>query len=60
MEGCNLCQRIKNYIEPLVGKLMANKVLEKLQVYLTVEFITKFSLVVVKDTIPVVCDRLAK
>ena len=60
MEDCNLCQRIKNYIEPLVGKLMANKVLEKLQVYLTVEFITKFSLVVVKDTIPVVCDRLAK
>ena len=60
MEGCNLCQRIKNYIEPLVGKLMANKVLEKLQVYLTVEFITKFSLVVVKDTILVVCDRLAK
>ena len=60
MEGCDLCQRIKNYTEPLVGKLMANKVLEKLQVYLTVEFITKFSLVVVKDTILVVCDRLAK
>ena len=60
MEGCNLCQRIKNYTEPLVGKLMANKVLEKLQIYLTVEFITKFPLVAVKDTILVVCDRLSK
>ena len=60
MKGCNLCQRIKNYTESLVGKLMANKVLEKLQIYLTVKFITKFPLVAVKDTILVVCDRLSK
>jgi len=26
----NLCQSIKNYIEVLVGKLIANKVLERL------------------------------
>ena len=30
IEGYDLCQRMKNRIEALVGKLIANEVLEKL------------------------------
>ena len=30
VDGCNMCQRIKNRTEALVGKLIANEVLEKL------------------------------
>ena len=30
IKGCNLYQRIKNYTEPLIGKLIANEVLVKL------------------------------
>jgi len=30
VESCDVCQRMKNRIETLVGKLMINKVLEKL------------------------------
>ena len=30
IEGCDSCQRMKNKTEALVGKLMANEVLEKL------------------------------
>ena len=30
IEGYDLCQRMKNRIEVLVGKLIANEILEKL------------------------------
>ena len=30
VEGCNMCQRIKNRMEEVVGKLKLNEVLEKL------------------------------
>ena len=51
MDRCNLYQRIKNKTETPAGKLMTNKVLEKLWSYLTVDFITKFSLVAGKNII---------
>ena len=55
-----MCQRIKNITEAPVGKLMANKMPKKLCTYLTVEFITKLPLVMKKDVILVVCDKLSK
>ena len=60
VERYNMCQRIKNRIEVLVGKLMINEVPEKPQIYLTADFITKLLLVAEKDVILVVCDRLSK
>ena len=57
-ERYNLCQKMKNRIEVPVGKLMMNKVLEKL--YLIVNFITKLPLVVGKDAILIVYDQLLK
>ena len=57
-ERYNLCQKMKNRIEVPVGKLMMNKVLEKL--YLIVNFITKLLLVVGKDAILIVYDQLLK
>ena len=53
---------MKNRIETLVEKLITNKILEKLWIYLylIVDFITKLQLVVEKDVILVVCDRLSK
>ena len=41
----DLYQRMKNRIEILVEKLMVNKILERLQTYLIVDFITKLPLV---------------
>ena len=55
-----MCQNIKNRTEASVGNLIANEVSEKLQTYLTVDFITKFLLVAGKNIILVVCDRLSK
>ena len=55
-----MCQRIKNRTEVLVGKLKLSKVLEKLWIYLTVNFITKLLLVAGKDVILVVYDKLFK
>jgi len=54
VEGYDMCQRIKNRIEILMGKLNLSKVLEKLWTYLTVDFIIKLPLVAGKDVIPVV------
>ena len=39
---------------------MANEILEKIWIQFTVDFITKLLLVVEKDMILVVCDRLSK
>ena len=60
MEGCYICQRMKNRTEVPVGKLMMNKVLKKAWIYLIVDFIMKLLLVAGKNVILVVCNRLSK
>jgi len=60
VEGCDMCQRMKNRTEASAGKLMVNKVSEKMWTYLTVDFITKLLLVIGKNAILIVCDRLSK
>ena len=60
VEGCDLCQRMKNRTEELVGKLKLSEVPEKLWTHLTVDFITKLLVVAGKDVILVVCNRLSK
>ena len=60
MEGCDACQRIKNKTEAPVGNLMTNEILEKMWMYLTVDFITKLPLVAGKNAILVVYDKLSK
>jgi len=56
IEGCNVCQRMKNRTEVPAGNLMTNEISEKPWMHLTVDFITKLPLVAGKDTILVVCD----
>ena len=60
VEGCDLCQRMKNKTEELAGKLKLSEVLEKLWTHLMVDFIMKLPVVAGKDAILVVCDRLSK
>jgi len=60
VEGCNLCQRMKNRVEEPVGKLKLSEVLEKPWMHLMVDFITKLPVVARKDAILVVYDRLSK
>ena len=60
VEGCDLCQRIKNRTEELAGKLKLSEVPQKMWMYLIVDFIMKLLVVVGKDVILVVCDRLSK
>ena len=60
MEGCDLCQRMKDRTEEVVGKLKLSEVPEKLWTHLTVDFITKLPIVAGKNAILVVCDRLSK
>jgi len=60
IDRCNIYQKIKNCTEVLVGKLIVNEIPERLWIYLTVDFITKLLLVVEKNMILVVCDRLSK
>ena len=60
VEGCDLCQRMKNRTEEVVGKLKLSKVLEKPWTYQMVDFIMKLLVVAGKDAILVVCDRLSK
>jgi len=60
VEGCDMCQQIKNRIEAPAGKLMVNEILEKAWTHLIVDFITKLPLVAEKNMILVVCDRLLK
>ena len=55
-----MCQRMKNRIEEVAGKLKLSEVPEKLWTHLTVDFITKLPVVAGKDAILVVCDRLSK
>ena len=58
VEECDMCQQMKNRTEVLAGKLKLSEVLEK--PHLTVDFITKLPLVVKKDAILVIYDRLSK
>ena len=60
VEGCNMCQKIKNRMEVLVGKLKLNKVPKKPWIYLMVDFIIKLPLVAGKNVILMVYDRLSK
>ena len=60
VEGCDLCQRMKNRTEEPVGKLKLSEVPQKTWTHLTVNFITKLPVVAGKDAILVVCDRLSK
>ena len=60
VEDCDICQRIKNRIEVIIGKLKLSKILEKPWTHLIVDFITKLPLVAGKDVILVVCNRLSK
>jgi len=60
VEGCDLCQRMKNRTEEPAGKLKLSEVPQKTWSHLTVDFITKLLVVAGKDAILVVCDRLSK
>ena len=60
VEGCDLCQRMKNRTEEPAGKLKLSEVPQKTWTHLTVDFITKLPVVAGKDVILVVCDRLSK
>ena len=51
---------MKNRTEEVAGKLKLGEVLEKLWTHISVDFITKLPVVVGKDAILVVCDRLSK
>ena len=60
VEGCDLCQWMKNRTKELAGKLKLSEVPQKAWMHLTVDFITKLSVVAEKDVILVVCNRLSK
>ena len=60
VEGCDLCQRMKNRTEELAEKLKLSEVPQKTWTHLTVDFIMKLPVVAGKDAILVVCDRLSK
>ena len=60
VEWCDICQRMKNRIEEVAGKLKLREVPEKPWTHLIVDFITKLPLVAGKNAILVVCDRLSK
>jgi len=60
IEGCDMCQKMKNRIEEVAGKLKLSEVLKKLWTHLIVDFITKLPLVAGKDMILVVYNRLSK
>jgi len=60
VDGCDMCQRMKNRTEALAGKLMMNEIPERTWTHLTVDFIMKLPLVAGKNAILVVCNRLSK
>jgi len=60
VEGCDLCQQMKNRMEKPAGKLKLSEVPQKTWSHLTVDFITKLPVVAGKDAILVVCNRLSK
>ena len=60
VDGCDMCQRMKNKTEALTEKLKLSKVSEKPWTHLIIDFITKLPLVAGKDAILVVCNKLSK
>ena len=60
VEGCDLCQRMKNRTEELAEKLKLSEVPQKTWIHLTVDFITKLLVVAGKDVVLVICDQLSK
>ena len=60
MEGCDLCQKMKNRMEKPVGKLKLGEVPKKPWLHLMVDFIMKLLVVAGKDVVLVVCDQLSK
>jgi len=60
MEGCDVCQRNKNCMQALAGKLMPNSISEKLWSHISANFITKLPLAQGYDLILVVVDKLTK
>jgi len=60
VEGCDACQRNKNRMQPPIGKLMPNSILEKAWSYISANFITKLPLAQGYDAILVVVDRFTK
>ena len=60
VEECDLCQRMKNRMEEVAEKLKLSEVPEKPWTHLTVDFITKLLVVVGKNAILIVYNRLSK
>jgi len=60
VEGCDACQRNKNRMQPPIGKLIPNSILEKAWSYISANFITKLPLAQGYDAILVVVDRFTK
>jgi len=60
VEGCNSCQRNKNHMEQLAGKLMPNSIPEKPWTHISADFITKLPIAQGYNLILVVVDRFMK
>ena len=60
MEGCDMCQRMRNRMEVPAGKLKLSEMLDKLWTHLMVDFITKLPIVARKNAILLVCNMLSK
>ena len=60
VEGCDQCQRMKNRMEMLAGKLRPNQVPERPWQHISVDFITKLLVSKGHDSILVVCNRFSK
>jgi len=60
MNGCDACQRYKNWSEAPAGKLMPNAIPEKPWSHISVDFITKLPLAQGYNAILVICDRFSK
>ena len=60
VEGYDQCQRMKNRVEMLAGKLRSNQIPERLWQHISVDFITKLLVSKDHDSILVVCDRFSK
>jgi len=60
VEGCDQCQRMKNRVEMLAGKLRPNQVPERPWQHILVDFIMKLPVSKGHDSILVVYDRFSK
>ena len=60
VEGCDVYQRNKNYIEQPAGKLMPNSIPNKAWTHILADFITKLPLAMGYDSILVVVDWFTK